>query len=76
MNKQQYDDLIIAIENNEGHIDYLRENFRRLNPTVPDTADNWYQWRVKTSQNRLRKLNAQLKLEPIDCSAFDKGIVE
>lgn len=68
--------FVLAVENEQGHIDYSRNNFVRLNPDIPNTADNYCGWMRAVSQNRIYQANERAKFEPVDCSLFDKGIVE
>lgn len=72
MTREQYDGLVLAVENCEGHIDFHRDNFVRLNPDIPNTSPNWCEWMAKVSQSRLQRTAS----EPVDCSLFDKGVVE
>ena len=75
MTQEQYDNLVLAVENSEGHIDFCRENFVRLNPDVPNTSPDWLRWMQKVSHNHIRRVNEAARFEPVDCSDFDKGII-
>jgi len=74
--------LILAVENNDGFIDYSYAHFAAINAINWREGDRmqhhliWQEWMRQSIKAHAIVINQRVASEPTDCSLFDKGIVE